>query len=166
MELKYLNKEFTNHDEMYYFIMKEYAILIKNREDTTDIKKLLEDLGDFRKEKREIDLKNYWKTIDIKFVNTHDVPPLPRVDYYEEYVVPALIRCGAIPKNDLIDGQYYYGNYRNANIGKWIGNRFEIIRTKFGEKMKDHCNHFEDDDNFALFTPIRRATNKEIENNE
>jgi len=36
-------------------------------------------------------------------------------------------------------------------------NKFDHMRYKFGWR-KDDCNHFEDDDGFALFVPIRLGT--------
>lgn len=102
------------------------------------------------------------------FEESFHVPPIPRNLTKEDYtniLVPAFITAGAIPKEELIDQAYYYGDYRNATIGKWLAdkNQFEINRYKFGWR-KDWCNHFEDDDNFALFTPLRAATLDEIAN--
>jgi hypothetical protein len=117
------------------------------------------------KAEREARIKEYWGNLPM-FERADQVPPIPRVDEieYKEFYVPKLIAAGAIPKKDLVDGQYYYGDYRNAEVGKWNAeeNVFEHWRYKFGY-MKDTCNHFEDDDGFALFTPIRIANKVEIE---
>ena len=114
---------------------------------------------------REEMIKKYWDNLP-RFERADQVPPIPRVDEieYKEFYVPKLISAGAIPKKDLVDGQYYYGDYRNAEVGKWNAeeNVFEHWRYKFGYR-KDTCNHFEDDDGFALFTPIRIANEVEIE---
>jgi len=114
---------------------------------------------------REQKLKMIWKNLP-KFEWGHQVPDIPRVDEkeYREFYIPKLIEAGAIPKKDLIDGQYYYGDYRNAEVGKWNSEEkvFEHWRYKFGYR-KDICNHFEDDDGFALFVPIRLANSEEIE---
>lgn len=110
-------------------------------------------------------MMDYWNSLK-KFETVHDVPAIPRVDEkeYKEFYVPRLIAAGAIPKTDLADGQFYFGEYRNANVGKWIAekNVFEHWRYKFGFRV-DECNHFEDDNGFALFVPIRLANDAEIE---
>ena len=68
--------------------------------------------------KRQLALKEYWNTLK-PFVNAHDVPTLPRVEKqeWEEFYVPKLIQAGAIKKEDLIDGVWYYGDYRNSTFG-------------------------------------------------
>jgi hypothetical protein len=115
-------------------------------------------------ERKEAMIK-YWNELK-PFETPADVPNIPRVDEreYKEFYVPRLIAAGAIPKTDLVDGQFYFGDYRNANIGKWLAekNVFEHWRYKFGFRI-DECNHFEDDDGFALFVPIRLANEAEIE---
>ena len=60
--------------------------------------------------------------------------------------------------------QFYYGEYRRAKVGKWNAeeNFFEHWRYKFGFRL-DTCNHFEDDNGFASFVPIRLANEAEIE---
>lgn len=117
------------------------------------------------RKQREIDLIEYWKNLP-KIETQFDVPNLPRTNAKEwkDFYVPNLIKAGAIPKKDLIDGQIYYGDYRNANFAKWIAekNKFEHWRFKFGNAILDTCNHFEDDDGFALFVPIRLANKEEI----
>jgi len=115
-------------------------------------------------ERKEAMIK-YWNELK-PFETPADVPSIPRVDEreYKEFYVPRLIAAGAIPKTDLVDGQFYFGDYRNANVGKWLAekNVFEHWRYKFGFRI-DECNHFEDDDGFALFVPIRLANEAEIE---
>jgi hypothetical protein len=115
-------------------------------------------------ERKEAMIK-YWNELK-PFETPADVPNIPRVDEreYKEFYVPRLIAAGAIPKTDLMDGQFYFGDYRNANVGKWLAekNVFEHWRYKFGFRI-DECNHFEDDDGFALFVPIRLANEAEIE---
>jgi len=115
-------------------------------------------------EKKEAMVK-YWNELK-PFLTPGDVPSIPRVGEkeYKEFYVPRLIAAGAIPKADLVDNQFYFGEYRNANVGKWIAEKkvFEHWRYKFGFRI-DECNHFEDDDGFALFVPIRLANEAEIE---
>jgi hypothetical protein len=117
------------------------------------------------KEERQARIKEYWMNL-TKFEKPGDVPTIPHVDEkeYREFYVPKLIAAGAIAKADLVDGQCYLGEYRNANYGKWNAkeNVFEHWRYKFGFRL-DTCNHFEDDDGFALFVPIALATQEEYD---
>ena len=103
-----------------------------------------------------MDRKKYWDKLK-KFETIDDVPDLPVVSEkdWKEYYVPILIKCGAIPKNDLIVGKDYIGNCRNSGIAKWNGEQFEYNRTKWGFSYKDKINHFEDDNGFDLFVPIK-----------
>lgn len=113
------------------------------------------------REERKKRIKNYWETEVTKFNNPEDVPDLPQVDKQEwvDFYIPKLIECGAIPKKDLINGQVYIGNHRNTTVARWNQetNKFDHMRHKFGWR-EDVCNHFEDDDGFALFVPIRLGT--------
>ena len=51
-----------------------------------------------------------------KFHDVYCIPSIPIVDQdiYKNIIVPNLIRCGAIPKKDLIIGKTYLGECRNA----------------------------------------------------
>lgn len=118
---------------------------------------------EIEKAERQQRVREYWMNLP-KLNNPEDVPTLPRVDEQEwrEFYVPKLIAAGAIPKKDLIHGQIYIGEHRNTTIARWNAdtNKFEHMRYKFGWR-KDECNHFEDDDGFALFVPIRIGTQEE-----
>ncbi len=120
---------------------------------------------DEEKAERKRRVLEYWNNLP-KFEKPEDVPDIPRVDpvEYKEFYVPKLIDAGAIPKNELVDGQFYFGEYRNANVGRWLAEKqvFEHWRYKFGYRLDD-CNHFEDDNGYALFVPIRLANEAEIE---
>ena len=118
------------------------------------------------REERKKRIKEYWENLP-KIVNPNDVPELPQVDIQEwkDYYVPKLIEAGAIPKKDLVIGQYYIGEHRNAQVAKWNGKEFVYMRTKFQNVFEDTCNHFEDDDGFALFVPIRFGTEEEFNKN-
>ncbi len=106
-------------------------------------------------------IKEYWTNELPKFNNPEDVPDLPKVDEKEwkEFYIPKLIEAGAIPKKDLIDGQIYIGEHRRTTIARWNQekNHFDYMRYKWGW-FEDVCNHFEDDDGFALFVPIGLGT--------
>lgn len=91
------------------------------------------------------------------FINEDYIPEIPIVDdeSYNNIIIPNLIRCGAIPKKDLIIGREYLGSCRNANKAVWNGQQFEYIRSKYGYTYMETINHFEDDDSFDLFVPIK-----------
>lgn len=89
---------------------------------------------------------------------TDNIPDIPRMETsedYQEYVVKNFIRCGAIPKKDLIIGKTYIGDCRNASEAIWNGKVFVYKRTKFGYTFDEEINHFEDDNGFDLFVPIK-----------
>jgi hypothetical protein len=115
-------------------------------------------------EDREKKIREYWEELK-PFKKAEDVPHLPHMNHY---FMNKLIQLGALSKNRLEDGVWYHGNYRNSNLGKWSDKdqKFYLWRWKFGWRPDD-CNHFEDDDAFALFVPLRKATEEEIkaENN-
>lgn len=94
--------------------------------------------------------------------NEWDLPPIPKLEKedYEKYVIPNFIRCGAIPKKDLIVGREYDGDCRNAGRAKWLGDKFVYIRRKFGYSYEETINHFEDDDGFDLFVPMKLVENE------
>lgn len=84
-----------------------------------------------------------------------EVPKMKSQEDYEKYVIPNFIRCGAIPKKDLIVGKTYKGNCRNASKAVWLGDKFEYIRYKWGSNFKEKINHFEDDNGYDLFVPVQ-----------
>jgi hypothetical protein len=114
---------------------------------------------------RQARLIEYWNNLK-PFKEAKDVPNLPNVGQpqWNDFYVPRLLKAGAITKEDLVDGVWYYGEYRNSNFGKWNANKqeFGLWRHKFGW-MWDTCTHFQDDNGFALFVPIRAANTEEIE---
>jgi hypothetical protein len=118
------------------------------------------------REERKQRIKEYWENLP-KINTPRDVPELPKVDIQEwkDYYVPKLIEAGAIPKKDLVEGQYYIGEHRNAQVAKWNGKEFVYMRTKFQNVFEDTCNHFEDDDGFALFVPIGIGTEEKYKQN-
>jgi len=86
-----------------------------------------------------------------------NIPSVPITDSetYKKYVIPNYIRCGAIPKEKLIVGKTYIGECRNASEAKWDGKKFTYMRTKFGFVYPEDINHFEDDDGYDLFVPLK-----------
>ena len=100
--------------------------------------------------------EEYWQNLK-PFQTVNDIPDLPVVDKDEwvNFYVPILIRCGAIPKKDLIIGKKYAGACRNSDYGVWNGLTFTYKRGKFGTYYTEEINHFEDDDGYDLFVPLK-----------
>jgi hypothetical protein len=117
-------------------------------------------------EERRKQIKEYWRTRE-PFKDVNDIPNLPIVDEKEwkEFYIPRLIELGAIPKDKLVDGVVYDGDHRNAQRARWIQNenRFQYIRHKFHFIYYDYCNHFEDDNRYALFVPIKVSDDQTFE---
>lgn len=115
--------------------------------------------------KRELERKarvmEYWNNLK-HFNNPNDIPNIPICDKeeYNEFYLPKLINAGAIRKMDLFHGQIYIGKHRRCTVARWNEDdqKFEYWRNKFGHWFIDTCNHFEDDDGFALFVPIKHGT--------
>lgn len=108
------------------------------------------------KEERYNTVLNYWKERK-PFRDEDDIPPIPIVlpKDYEEIIVPNIIRCGGIPKDKLIVGKTYIGDCRNAREAVWDGEKFTYMRTKFGSTYPETINHFQDDDGYDLFVPLK-----------
>lgn len=108
------------------------------------------------KERRKKAVFEYWKN-RVPFLDEDDIPDIPKVDKekYEEIIIPNIIRCGGIPKEDLVVGKTYVGSCRNASEATWNGEKFTYMRTKFGYTYPEDINHFQDDDGYDLFVPIK-----------
>ena len=94
-----------------------------------------------------------------QFQTCFDIPDsFPHYKSKEEYknICNEYIKCGAIPKKDLVIGAYYIGSCRNSNIAYWDGKEFHYWRVKFGDCIPDSVNHFEDDNGYDLFVPLKR----------
>lgn len=108
-----------------------------------------------RRLKQYAELIEFWKTQNNKFTSEScPEPPIVKPDDYVNVIIPAFIRCGAIPKNELIVGRTYKGSCRNASEAVWLGDKFEYQRYKFGDTFPEKINHFEDDNGFDLFIPL------------
>jgi hypothetical protein len=93
----------------------------------------------------------------VPFKDEHDIPDPPVVpkDIYDNVIVPEFIRCGAIPKDKLVNGKTYLGSCRNSSKATWVGDHFFYERRKWGSKYNESINHFQDDDGSDLFVPIK-----------
>ena len=97
------------------------------------------------------------------FTDIDDIPTVPKMETpedYKEYVVKNYIRCGAIPKKDLVVGKTYLGDCRNASEAIWNGKVFIYKRNKFGFIYDEEINHFEDDNGYDLFVPMKLKDNE------
>jgi hypothetical protein len=108
-------------------------------------------------------LRECWENLK-PFETIQDIPELPKADEktWKEFYIPKLIELGAIPKKDLVVGEYYIGDHRCTGIARWNGDVFEYWKWEFFP-MEDECNHFEDDNGFALFVPIGIGTKEEFD---
>lgn len=108
------------------------------------------------KEERYNNVLEYWKTRK-PFKDEDDIGPIPIVSTqdYNNIIIPNIIRCGGIPKDELIIGKIYIGDCRNATEAIWDGKVFKYMRTKFGSTYEEEINHFQDDDGYDVFVPIK-----------
>lgn len=95
--------------------------------------------------------------LNKEFIEVDDIPEIPQCSEEEtkKFLIPALIKCGAIPKKDLIIGKTYIGTCRNASEGIWDGAEFEIKRYKWGMWEDDTVDHFETYTPHDIFVPIK-----------
>lgn len=109
------------------------------------------------KEERYNSILEYWQTRPI-FKDADDIPSIPIVkkNDYDNIIIPNIIRCGGIPKKELIIGETYIGGCRNSSEATWNGKEFTYNRIKFGIEYIDTINHFEDDNGYDLFIPIKK----------
>jgi hypothetical protein len=94
------------------------------------------------------------------FKDEYSIPSITTLlskEDYSKYLVPNFIRCGAIPKSELEVGQDYIGDCRNSSIATWNGKVFVYQREKYGTTFSESINHFEDDNGFDLFVPLRKV---------
>ena len=82
---------------------------------------------------------------------------IPQCENKEEelFVQEELIKHGAIPLDKLEVGKTYIGCCRNACEAVWMGDHFVYQRYKFGFTFPEKINHFQNDNGYDLFLPIR-----------
>jgi hypothetical protein len=63
---------------------------------------------------------------------------------------------GALPKEALVHGTYYYGRCRNASIARWdaVKQVFVHWRQKFGAIFREEIKCREDELHFDVFDPF------------
>ena len=69
-------------------------------------------------------------------------------EWVKEHVIP-------IGKSELEIGKEYSGEYRSAARAVWDGKKFTYTSHKFGSEYQEHINHYEDDDGYDMFVPIK-----------
>lgn len=99
---------------------------------------------------------NFFKELNTPLNQLEIDIPLCSKEDYENIVIPALLRCGAIPKEKLELGCEYEGHCRNSDTAIWRGEYFEYVRYKFGDTYIEKINHFEDDDGYDVFVPYKK----------
>jgi hypothetical protein len=77
----------------------------------------------------------------------------------EMFVQDTLIKHGAIPLDKLEVGKTYVGFCRNAGEAVWKGDKFVYQRYKWGNMYYEEINHFQNDDGYDVFVPVRLKTN-------
>ncbi len=125
------------------------------------IERLLQEKTKRHKTKAELkeiydNMQHFTKSNDGEYY----LKPLPvcstdeDIKFYYDVIVPNYIRCGAIPKKDLIIGKTYIGSGRGVYEAKWDGEYFTYERVKFGYTYDDKMKDFEDEPYYAAFIPI------------
>ena len=102
---------------------------------------------------------NYGDQFFQKFWDA-DLPLSPNRDFdVDDYY-----KLGVIRKDDLVDGAYYFGVCRNADVAQWDAKRncFWYMRHKFGHVCSESINHISDDNGYDLFVPFQMIDNKDV----
>jgi hypothetical protein len=81
--------------------------------------------------------------------------PVCQTKEEEKFVQDTLIAHGAIPLDRLEVGKTYIGECRNADEAVWLGDKFEYQRYEFGYRFPEEINHFQNDDGYDVFVPIK-----------
>ena len=117
------------------------------------------------------ELKNeyvgYWHppgvcaTMSCKVMKKHCEPYVPKENAMMDLIDG--LREHHVLK-EMIDGEYYYGKHRCTHYAQWNAkdNVFNYWKWEIFGPCWDRCNHFEDDDHFALFVPIAVATKEQF----
>lgn len=107
-------------------------------------------------------LLRWSETLHFKFLDTmtdeelswQEVPCCQNKDE-EKFVQDTLIKHGAIPIDKLEVGKTYIGFCRNASEAVWQGDKFVYQRYKWGTTYQEEINHFQNDDGYDVFVPVR-----------
>ena len=58
-----------------------------------------------------------------------------------------------IPKEEMLEGEFYIGFCRNARIAQWVGEKFIYVRNKYNFEFLEKIKHPEDEYHFDVFMP-------------
>lgn len=107
-------------------------------------------------------LLRWSETLHFRFLDKMDGEELswievPRCQNKDEemFVQDTLIKHGAIPMDKLEVGKTYVGFCRNAGEAVWNGEKFVYQRYKWGNIYDEEINHFQNDDGYDVFVPVR-----------
>lgn len=119
--------------------------------------KTLEEIKEIMRIQKALDemkVKEYWENFP-EFYDENQVPNLPIP--LTEFHVKQLVKAGAIAKKDLKNGTSYLGKCRNAHEAILHADKNVFIYKihKFGDIFDEDINHFEDDNGYDLFVPIK-----------
>lgn len=148
------------YNDKYIKLRREYMKEItygKDKEYQEKLKNEMNNLISYVKDEQYENTKEFLENLTF-FNDVENIPLIPHMrtkEDYEKYVVKNFIRCGAIQKDKLEIGKTYKGTCRNSDKATWNGKQFEYDRYKFGTTYKDKINHFEDDDGYDLFVPLK-----------
>ena len=109
--------------------------------------KRLSDWAEYIKDKR----LNLMSEDELCYIDV----PIPLNKEEEIFIQDTLINHGAIPLHELEIGKTYIGFCRNASEAIWQGDRFVYQRFKWGTTFPDTINHFQNDDGYDVFVPVR-----------
>jgi hypothetical protein len=109
--------------------------------------KRLSDWAEYIKDKR----LNLMSEDELCYIDV----PIPLNKEEEIFIQDTLINHGAIPLHELEIGKTYIGFCRNASEAIWQGDRFVYQRFKWGTTFPDTINHFQNDDGYDVFVPIK-----------
>lgn len=166
MDLNYKGIQYDTYEKLHLGIIHAFNAKEINKE---EFLKLNNEIRPFRKEEGRNNMIKFWKNFNTILTDPKDVPTIHLFGKdYQNYVIPALIRNGAIPKKDIKNGHFYYGEWRAGQFGKWDKEKgqFYIWRNKWNQWYLDQANHFENDDNYALFVPLKEITEEQFNNRE
>jgi hypothetical protein len=92
--------------------------------------------------------------IDEELLCYIDVPICFNKDE-ETFLQNTLIKHGALPLHEMEVGKTYIGTCRNSSEAVWQGDHFIYQRYKWGSTFPEKINHFQNDDGYDVFVPIK-----------
>ena len=107
-------------------------------------------------------LLRWSETLHFRFLDKMDEEELSWIEvpqcYHKDeeiFVQDTLINHGAIPLDKLKVGKTYVGFCRNTSEAVWKGDKFVYPRYKWGNTYNEEINHFQNDDGYDVFVPVK-----------